>query len=84
MARPPAQRAAPVQVELADDGCGMSPAVAERAFEPFFTTRASEGGIGLGLSTCRDLVTELDGSIQLSSQEGVGTNVTVRIPLERC
>ena len=73
-----------VALEVSDDGCGMSPTVVERAFDPFFTTRTNGEGSGLGLSTSRDLVEELGGSMAIDSVEGRGTKVAVRIPIGRC
>jgi signal transduction histidine kinase len=70
-----------VAVEVVDRGCGMDAAVAARAFEPFFSTRPSGEGSGLGLSVCRDLLRAVDGSIRLESAPGAGTRVAFRMPL---
>ena len=68
-----------VIVTVADDGVGMVPAVAARAFEPFFTTRGGRG-IGLGLATARGIVERLGGTVSLTSEAGKGTTVTVSLP----
>jgi signal transduction histidine kinase len=68
-------------IEVSDRGCGMQAAVAAKAFEPFFTTRAAGEGSGLGLAICRDLVGGLGGSIDLDSAPGAGTRVRVSLPL---
>jgi len=68
-----------VIVTVADDGVGMAPAVAARAFEPFFTTRGGRG-IGLGLATARGIVERHGGSIVIASEPGRGTTVTVSLP----
>jgi CheY-like chemotaxis protein len=57
----------------------MDAATQARAFEPFFTTKAT--GTGLGLATVLDITERLGGSVELSSQVGRGTTVTVRLPL---
>ena len=63
-----------------DTGHGMPPQVAERVFEPYFTTRTDDGGTGLGLATTHALVTDAGGSIALDSTPGVGTALTLVLP----
>ena len=71
-----------VALWLADDGVGMSEAVLQRIFEPFFTTKFGQGGSGLGLSICHNIVeTLLGGSIRVSSELGVGSRFTLELPL---
>ncbi|MBI3184237.1 MAG: GHKL domain-containing protein [Myxococcales bacterium] len=60
-------------VEIADNGCGMSPEVKGRIFEPFFTTKPSGVGTGLGLSISRDIVRSLGGEISFESEMGKGS-----------
>ncbi|HET7340890.1 MAG TPA: response regulator [Methylomirabilota bacterium] len=67
-------------VSIADSGRGMSPEVQRLAFEPFFTTRSSEGGSGLGLSLAQEIVHRYRGTISVSSVEGVGTTFTLAFP----
>lgn len=67
-----------VVIEVRDNGCGMTRQEAARAFEPFFTTKAQ--GTGLGLATCLHHVHALQGSIQLASEESVGTTVSITLP----
>jgi len=71
-----------VAVEVVDRGCGMDAAVAVRAFDPFFSTRSSGEGSGLGLSICRDLLQGVNGSIRLDSAPGTGTRVAFRMPVK--
>ena len=67
---------------LSDNGCGISAENLSRVFDPFFTTRLGQGGSGLGMHIVYSLVTELlGGSVHLDSTVGVGTTVTLRIPL---
>lgn len=56
-----------VQLEIADTGPGIDPAVRDRLFEPFFTTRPK--GTGLGLALCREIVLRHDGTIELEPGE---------------
>ena len=73
---------AAVKVAVQDDGSGMPPEVAARAFEPFFTTRPGVG-IGLGLPIVQGIVERHGGSVALDSAEGRGTTVTVTLPVRR-
>jgi PAS domain S-box-containing protein len=70
-----------VRLRVCDSGRGMSADVAERAFEPFFTTKASGEGTGLGLATVYGIVTQAGGSVDISSEPGLGTTVTVLFPV---
>ncbi len=63
---------------IKDAGAGMAPDVRGRAFEPFFTTKAK--GTGLGLSICRRIVEAHGGTIELDSEVGKGTTVTIHLP----
>ena len=67
---------------VGDDGCGVDPDKINHVFEPFFTTRFGQGGSGLGLYIVHNIVTGvLDGEIQINSQAGQGTQVTLTLPL---
>ena len=68
-----------VLVEVEDNGTGMDPEVAGRAFEPFFTTRGGKA-TGLGLPICRAVVASLGGEITLDTAKGRGTRVRVILP----
>jgi signal transduction histidine kinase len=71
-----------VEIRFEDDGIGMSDDVQRRAFEPFFTTRRSRGGTGLGLHIVYNLITRrLGGRLRLDSEIGKGTTFTIRLPL---
>ena len=68
-------------ISVKDYGKGMSADVRERVFEPFFTTGRASGGTGLGMAIVHTLVTTaLKGSIQIESEPGKGTEVTVTFP----
>ena len=69
-----------VLVEVADDGPGMEPDVADHVFSPFFTTKSQ--GSGLGLAIVRKIVDAHDGSIDLQTALGGGTKIRVTLPVQ--
>ncbi|MCC6751657.1 MAG: response regulator [Deltaproteobacteria bacterium] len=69
-----------VTVTVTDTGLGIAQAVLPRIFEPFFTTKPPGVGTGLGLPIAQQFVTELGGTLQVRSEEGVGTTVELRLP----
>ncbi len=72
-----------VRVRLRDDGVGMTPAVARRAFDPFFTTTLGKGGTGLGLYIAHNAIANvLGGSIALQTASGQGAAFDLLVPLE--
>jgi PAS domain S-box-containing protein len=68
-----------VLVECADDGPGIAADVAERAFQPFFTTKPQ--GSGLGLAIVRKIVDAHDGRLDLQTSPGLGTTIRVTLPV---
>ncbi|MDH7500483.1 MAG: ATP-binding protein, partial [candidate division NC10 bacterium] len=70
-----------LQLQITDDGCGISPEDLPRVFSPFFTKR--KGGIGLGLSMAQKTIEAHGGEISIQSRMGKGTTVTVRLPQPR-
>jgi signal transduction histidine kinase len=69
-----------VSVEIQDQGIGMPPDVADRAFEPYFTTRRGQGGTGLGLAVVYGFVRQTGGQVSISSRVGEGTRVEMLFP----
>ena len=69
-----------VQLVVKDTGTGMSPDVMRRIFEPFFTTRKLGAGTGMGLAVVYGIVTDLEGTITIESQPGIGSTFRVFIP----
>jgi PAS domain S-box-containing protein len=70
-----------VRVRVSDTGAGMSKEVIDRAFEPFYTTKRSGEGTGLGLATVYGIVTQARGSVQIYSEAGLGTTVSILLPV---
>jgi histidine kinase len=62
-----------VVAAVEDDGIGISDAVRDKIFEPFFSTKESSIDMGLGLAITYGIVKDYGGDIQLTSQEGFGT-----------
>jgi signal transduction histidine kinase len=70
-----------VDIYVSDDGIGMTEEIQRRAFDPFFTTRRSQGGTGLGLHIIFNLVTQqLGGRLTFESRLGWGTRFRISIP----
>ena len=69
-----------VRLRVEDDGAGMAPDTQERMFEPFFTTRPSAGGTGLGLATVYRVVNSVGGRLQVRSAVHAGTSIEAHLP----
>jgi two-component system NtrC family sensor kinase len=69
-----------VVVRVSDTGSGVPQDVQQRVFDPFFTTRPTGQGTGMGLAVCRGIVSRHGGDISLESTVGHGTTVSVRLP----
>ena len=70
-----------VSISLRDNGKGMPAEVREHIFEPFFTTRAVGEGTGLGLSISYSIIEEHAGTIEVTSEPGVGSEFIITLPL---
>ncbi|QCK85257.1 PAS domain S-box protein [Phreatobacter aquaticus] len=69
-------------IEISDNGAGVPDALAERIFEPYFTTKPAGVGTGIGLSICRTVVESHGGTITLGRSDQGGARFTVRLPAE--
>jgi signal transduction histidine kinase/CheY-like chemotaxis protein len=69
-----------VQIVVEDEGCGMDAATLARVFEPFFTTKPTGQGTGLGLSQVYGFARDADGRVDIDSEPGQGTRVTITLP----
>ena len=74
-----------IVLEVADNGIGMDSETRRRIFDPFFSTKQADengqGGSGLGLSLCREVIEAHHGRIRVESTVGVGTQFTLKLPL---
>lgn len=66
---------------IKDNGIGIDPNDLDKIFTPFFTRKSK--GTGLGLSICNELVSLHDGKIEITSEKGVGTTVSILLPTKR-
>ncbi|KZK84602.1 Blue-light-activated protein [Pseudovibrio sp. Ad13] len=69
-----------VSINVTDDGCGMDQGTLERVYEPFFTTRRTSAGSGLGLSMVFGFIKQSGGEMGITSEKEGGTTVTLVIP----
>jgi signal transduction histidine kinase len=71
-----------VEIQVRDNGIGMSEQVQAKIFQPFFTTKPPGEGTGLGLSLSYDIITRgHGGSLSVDSQEGQGSTFFLRLPV---
>jgi len=70
-----------LELSVEDNGTGMSPAVRERLFEPFFSTKGAGKGTGLGLAVVYGIVRQHAGFVDVATTPAVGTTMTVFLPV---
>lgn len=73
------------EIGVRDSGCGIEAAQLQKIFDPFFSTKQADengqGGSGLGLALCREVIEAHHGRIRVESTVGVGTQFTLKLPL---
>lgn len=74
------RRKGAVEIAVADNGPGIAPDLRERIAEPFFTTKQTGEGLGLGLSISRAIIGEFGGSLTFSSEDGIGSTFVIGLP----
>ena len=71
------------EVRIRDNGGGIPDDVVDKIFNPFFTTKPTNEGTGLGLAMCTDIVRGHGGAISVETEPGEGTEMIIRIPVNR-
>jgi len=70
-----------VRIEIIDNGVGIAPEDMPHIFEPFFSAKQKEGGIGLGLSIVHGIAQSHGGKVEASSVMGTGTTISITLPV---
>ncbi len=71
-----------VKLVVKDDGAGIEPEIMDRIFEPYFTTKEIDQGLGMGLSVVYGIVKDYEGSIKVESRVAEGTSVEILLPAQ--
>ncbi|MDZ4808516.1 MAG: ATP-binding protein [Bacteroidota bacterium] len=74
-------RGAEVLISVSDNGNGIPQKVLDKIFQPFFTTKPTGQGTGLGLSLSYDIIKAQGGELKVETEEGVGSTFTIQLPL---
>jgi signal transduction histidine kinase len=70
------------EIRIRDNGGGMPQKVLDKIFQPFFTTKPTGEGTGLGLSLSYDIVTKMhSGNLDVETRDGEGTEFIIRLPI---
>jgi signal transduction histidine kinase len=69
-----------VIIRVADNGPGIPASIADKIFQPFFTTKPTGQGTGLGLSLSYDIVKAHGGTLRMETTEGTGTTFIIELP----
>ena len=76
-----AVRGRSVQIKVADNGGGITQKVLDKIFQPFFTTKPTGQGTGLGLSLAYDIIKAHGGDIKVETKEGEGSEFIIQLPV---
>lgn len=71
-----------VEVRIRDNGGGIPDEIKEKIFNPFFTTKPTDQGTGLGLALSSDIVRKHGGAISVESEPGEGAEMIITLPFE--
>ena len=69
-----------IQISVTDNGSGIPDTMKEKIFQPFFTTKPTGSGTGLGLSLSYDIIKAHRGEISVNTKENEGTTFTIQLP----
>lgn len=70
-----------IEIKITDNGNGIPQKIIDKIFQPFFTTKPTGQGTGLGLSLAYDIVKAHDGELKVETQPGLGTVFTILLPV---
>ena len=71
-----------IEVHVRDNGTGIPESALERIFNPFYTTKPTDQGTGLGLSLSNDIIRQHGGEFRVETEEGEYTDMIVVLPLD--
>jgi two-component system NtrC family sensor kinase len=69
-----------IEISIIDNGCGIKQENLKKIFTPFYTSKPVGKGTGLGLSVCFGIMDSMGGSMEVNSEENVGTSFTLKLP----
>ena len=72
-----------VEIKVADNGGGIPKNIIDKIFQPFFTTKPTGQGTGLGLSLSYDIVKAHDGELTVTSEQGSGACFIIKLPVNQ-
>jgi len=72
-----------IRIDVADNGTGIAPQDVPHIFEPFYTTKRDSSGLGLGLSIVHGIIQNHKGKVEVDSELGKGTTISIIFPLKR-
>jgi signal transduction histidine kinase len=72
-----------IQIKVADNGGGIPQNIVDKIFQPFFTTKPTGQGTGLGLSLAYDIVKAHGGEIRIETEPGEGSAFTILLPTDK-
>jgi signal transduction histidine kinase len=72
-----------VVIKVTDNASGILPEIKDQIFDPFFTTKPPGKGTGLGLTISYQIITQHQGTIDVNSLPGQGTEVTILLPIQQ-
>ena len=70
-----------IEIKVADNGNGIPQKVIDKIFQPFFTTKPTGQGTGLGLSLAYDIVKAHGGELKVETKEGKGSEFIIQLPI---
>jgi signal transduction histidine kinase len=71
-----------IQITISDNGPGIPDEIKDKIFQPFFTTKPTGEGTGLGLSLSYDIVQAHGGELKVETKEGEGSEFVIKLPID--